>query len=59
MNKLLFALIACFGLSITAYSQQIFDGDVAFSPAQSTKASVYYNKYGGGGDICVFSKFGE
>ncbi len=58
MNKLLFALIACFGLSITAYSQQIFDGDVAFSPAQSTKTSVYYNKYGGG-DICVFSKFGE
>ena len=46
MNKLLFALTACFGLSITAYSQQIFDGDVTFSPAQSTKTSLYYNKYG-------------
>lgn len=47
MNKLLFALIACFGLSITAYSQQIFYGDVASSPAQSTKTSVYYNRHAG------------
>ena len=47
MNKLLFALIACFGLSITAYSQQIFDVRESHSPLQSTKTSLSLNENGG------------
>ena len=46
MSKLSFTLIVCFGLSMAAYSQQIFDARESLSPAQSTKTSLSLNEYG-------------